>query len=145
MQSYRLVDFTLCVHLIQLLHCAGSGSMATNVTPTNTFSRNDISLSSNETVCIEICFNNVSLCFSPKSPLQFFSSIYIFCQLSCLFVFFFYFTFLNCRLVMVFRGLQTPRIGVNVSNWCAASDTKSPFHSGSEARHRRIWKGLWKV
>ena len=28
--------------------------------------------------------------------------------------------------------------------WRAASD-KSPFHSGSEARHRRVWKGLWKV
>jgi hypothetical protein len=26
----------------------------------------------------------------------------------------------------------------------AASD-KSPFHRGSEARHRRVWKGLWKV
>ena len=71
-----LVDFTLCVHLIQLLHCAGSGSMATNVTPTKTFSRIDISLSANETVCIEICFNNVSLCFSPQSALQFFSSIF---------------------------------------------------------------------
>jgi hypothetical protein len=28
--------------------------------------------------------------------------------------------------------------------WRAASD-KSPFHRGSEARHRRAWKGLWKV
>ena len=28
--------------------------------------------------------------------------------------------------------------------WRAASD-KSPVHRGSEARHRRAWKGLWKV
>ena len=28
--------------------------------------------------------------------------------------------------------------------WRAASD-ESPFHRGSEARHRRVWKGLWKV
>jgi hypothetical protein len=28
--------------------------------------------------------------------------------------------------------------------WRVAGD-KSPFHSGSGARHRRVWKGLWKV
>jgi hypothetical protein len=28
--------------------------------------------------------------------------------------------------------------------WRAASD-KSPFRRGSEARHRKAWKGLWKV